>query len=167
MNDDDRPSQRGNVRVRRPLTKATRGCATRPSSLSLSLSLFRARTTTTTKKYRRREEKIYIYIKISFEFKKITPRPRRKGVSRANYIAPRHHHHHHHHHHHSRLFKVARAAHTQKKRTFIGAAGIFAPLKDDDLFADDEDGARIVASGWTVSVEDNILYMCVFLCSVE
>ena len=43
----------------------------------------------------------------------------------------------------------------EKKRTFIGAAGIFAPLKDDDLFAD-EDGARIVASGWTVSVEDNI-----------
>ena len=166
MNDDDRPSQRGNVRVRRPLTKATRGCATRPSPLSLSLSLFRARTTTTTKKYRRREEKIYIYIKISFEFKKITPSAQGERASPAQIISPpdiissssssf------------SSLQSRARNSTKKKERTFIGAAGIFAPLKDDDLFADDEDGARIVASGWTVSVEDNILYMCVFLCSVE
>ena len=130
-----------------------------PSVVSLSLSFALSRADDDDGKKISTTQRKEIYIKISFEFKKITPRPRRKGVSRANYIAPRHHHHHHHHH--SRLFKVARAAHThKKKRTFIGAAGIFAPLKDDDLFADDEDGARIVASGWTVSVEDNILYIC-------
>ena len=59
------------------------------------------------------------------------------------------------HHHHISRPHHSRPQSRTKKRTFIGAAGIFAPLKDDDLFAD-EDGARIVASGWTVSVEDNI-----------
>ena len=149
MNDDDRPS-RGNVRVKR-------NADARPvCRLSLSLSFALSRADDDDGKKISTTQRKEIYIKISFEFKKITPRPRRKGVSRANYIAPRHHHHHH-----SRL--QSRAQHTQKKRTFIGAAGIFAPLKDDDLFADDEDGARIVASGWTVSVEDNILYV-ILLC---
>ena len=89
-----------------------------------------------------------IYIKISFEFKKITG----KGSSRANYRPT------------SSYLSSSFSSSSHKKRTFIGAAGIFAPLKDDDLFADDEDGARIVASGWTVSVEDNILYTVILLC---
>ena len=108
MNDDDRPS-RGNVRVKRS-ADAPPVCRL---SLSLSLSFALSRADDDDGKKISTTQRKEIYIKISFEFKKITPRPRRKGVSRANYIAPRHHHHHHHHH--SRLFKVARAAHTQKK----------------------------------------------------
>ena len=130
-----------------------------PSVVSLSLSLFRS----FARGRRRRQKNIDdakkrdIYQNI-FRIQKDHPPPKEKGsLPRKLYRPPTsssssssH----------SRLFKVARAAHThKKKRTFIGAAGIFAPLKDDDLFADDEDGARIVASGWTVSVEDNILYM--------
>ena len=135
-------------------------------SLSLSFALSRADDDDDKKISTTRRKDIYIYQNI-FRIQKDHPlRPRRKGVSRANYIAPRHH-----------LIiiiiiilvssKSSAQQHKKKERTFIGAAGIFAPLKDDDLFADDEDGARIVASGWTVSVEDNILYVCVFLCSVE
>ena len=126
-------------------------------SLSLSLSLFRARTTTTAKKYRRRKEKRYISKYLSNS--KRSPPAQGERESPAQIISP------------PDIIIIiiiiiilvsskSRAQHThKKKRTFIGAAGIFAPLKDDDLFADDEDGARIVASGWTVSVEDNILYM--------
>ena len=131
------------VRDRRP-TKAMRGCATRLSSLSLSFAL---------KKSQDDEEnidakKIDIHGDIS-KYLSNSKRSHRKGefprklspdiiiivISLVLIIL---------------VLEVA-----EKKRTFIGAAGIFAPLKDDDLFAD-EDGARIVASGWTVSVEDNI-----------
>lgn len=133
------------VRDRRP-TKAMRGCATCLSSLSLSLSF-------ALKKSQDDEEnidakKIDIHGDIS-KYLSNSKRSHRKGefprklspdiiiiiISLVLIIL---------------VLKVA-----EKKRTFIGAAGIFAPLKDDDLFAD-EDGARIVASGWTVSVEDNI-----------
>ena len=133
------------VRDRRP-TKAMRGCATRLSSLSLSLSF-------ALKKSQDDEEnidakKIDIHGDTS-KYLSNSKRSHRKGefprklspdiiiiiISLVLIIL---------------VLKVA-----EKKRTFIGAAGIFAPLKDDDLFAD-EDGARIVASGWTVSVEDNI-----------
>ena len=133
------------VRDRRP-TKAMRGCATRLSSLSLSLSF-------ALKKSQDDEEnidakKIDIHGDIS-KYLSNSKRSHRKGefprklspdiiiivISLVLIIL---------------VLEVA-----EKKRTFIGAAGIFAPLKDDDLFAD-EDGARIVASGWTVSVEDNI-----------
>ena len=131
-------------------------------SLSLSLSLFRARTTTTAKKYRRRKEKRYISKYLSNS--KRSPPAQGERESPAQIISP------------PDIIIIiiiiiilvsskSRAQHThKKKRTFIGAAGIFAPLKDDDLFAD-EDGARIVASGWTVSVEDNIYScVCVVLC---
>ena len=139
------------VRDRRP-TKAMRGCATR---LRLSLSLSFALKKSQDDEENIDAKKIDIHGDISkylSEFKKIT-HPER-GVP-AQIIA-RHHH-------------ISRPHHSRpqsrtKKRTFLGAAGTFAPLKDDDLFAD-EDGARIVASGWTVSVEDNIYScVCVVLC---
>ena len=132
------------VRDRRP-TKAMRGCATRLSSLSLSLSF-------ALKKSQDDEEnidakKIDIHGDIS-KYLSNSKRSLRKGefprkLSPDIIIVI------------SLVLIILVLEVAEKKRTFIGAAGIFAPLKDDDLFAD-EDGARIVASGWTVSVEDNI-----------
>ena len=126
-------------RVRDPRDRRPTGEAQMrdPSVVSLSLSCARK-----SDEENIDAKKIDIHIKISFEFKKITPpgsSPRKLSPDIISLV----------------LILVLIADDAHKKRTFIGAAGIFAPLKDDDLFAD-EDGARIVASGWTVSVEDNI-----------